>query len=229
MDSLLEQTRLPDETVICDGGSQDGTVAILQEYIGRLPGLQIIEAPGVNISQGRNEAIAAAAGPIIATTDAGVRLDCKWLEQLVAPLEGAEGSSQDGAKRGRRVLPAGCNRRISDGDGRNRSAPGRGYRSIQISTQQPVDGLPERVMASRRRLSRMARLQRGPRVRPAPESGLREPEHGLRLGAGRRLFISSRARRSPRSGNSTSAMQGGTAKRTYGVFDTPLDSPPFCS
>ena len=97
MDSLLDQTRLPDETVICDGGSQDGTVAILREYIGRLPELQIIEAPGVNISQGRNEAIAAAAGPIIATTDAGVRLDCKWLEQLVAPLEGAEGSSQDGA------------------------------------------------------------------------------------------------------------------------------------
>ncbi len=97
MESLLVQTRLPDEIVICDGGSQDGTVSVLREYSGRLPGLKVIEAAGVNISQGRNRAIAAAAGPIIASTDAGVRLDCKWLERLVAPLEGGDGSSQDGA------------------------------------------------------------------------------------------------------------------------------------
>lgn len=96
MESLLNQTRPPDEIVICDGGSQDGTVSALREYGGRLPGLQIIEAPGVNISQGRNRAIAAAAGPIIATTDAGVRLDCEWLNRLVAPLEGGEGGPQAG-------------------------------------------------------------------------------------------------------------------------------------
>ena len=97
MESLLNQTRRPDEIVICDGGSQDGTVSVLREYNGRLPGLRIIEASGVNISQGRNTAIAAAAGPIIASTDAGVRLDCNWLERLVAPLEGGEGGSQEGA------------------------------------------------------------------------------------------------------------------------------------
>ncbi len=97
MESLLNQTRRPDEIVICDGGSQDGTVSVLREYSGRLPGLRIIEASGVNISQGRNTAIAAAAGPIIASTDAGVRLDCNWLERLVAPLEGGEGGSQEGA------------------------------------------------------------------------------------------------------------------------------------
>ena len=97
MESLSNQTRRPDEIVICDGGSQDRTVSVLREYSGRLPGLRIIEASGVNISQGRNRAIAAAAGPIIASTDAGVRLDCNWLKRLVAPLEDGEGSSQDGA------------------------------------------------------------------------------------------------------------------------------------
>ena len=92
MDSLLNQTRQPDETIICDGGSRDDTVAVLHEYCGRLPGLQILCEAGANISQGRNSAIAQAAGPIIATTDAGVRLDTQWLERLVAPLEAGERS-----------------------------------------------------------------------------------------------------------------------------------------
>ena len=90
MDSLLIQTRQPDETIICDGGSRDDTVAVLHEYRDRLPGLQILCEAGANISQGRNRAIAQAAGPIIATTDAGVRLDTHWLERLVAPLEAGE-------------------------------------------------------------------------------------------------------------------------------------------
>lgn len=91
MDSLMRQTRRPDEVVICDGGSQDETVAILQTYSDRLSGLQIITTAGANISQGRNTAIAAVAGPIVAATDAGVRLDAHWLERLVAPFEGEAG------------------------------------------------------------------------------------------------------------------------------------------
>ncbi len=90
LDSLANQTRRPDEIVICDGGSQDETISILHAYSDRVPGLQIITAPGANISQGRNTAIAAAAGPVIATTDAGVRLDAHWLERLVAPFEACE-------------------------------------------------------------------------------------------------------------------------------------------
>lgn len=89
MDSILAQTRQPDEVVICDGGSSDGTVGILREYADRLA-LTIVERPGANISQGRNAAIAAAAHPIIAVTDAGVRLTPAWLERLVAPFESDE-------------------------------------------------------------------------------------------------------------------------------------------
>ncbi|HEY64710.1 MAG TPA: glycosyltransferase [Caldilineae bacterium] len=85
MDSLVAQTRPPDEVVIVDGGSQDDTVPIIQEYADRLP-LRVLVAPGANISQGRNRAIAAASGDIIASTDAGVRLHPRWLEFLVAPF-----------------------------------------------------------------------------------------------------------------------------------------------
>ncbi len=87
LDSLLAQRRLPDEVVICDGGSQDATLSILEGYRQRLPNLRVIVEPGANISRGRNIAIAAAQGSIIAATDAGVRLDPGWLEALVAPFE----------------------------------------------------------------------------------------------------------------------------------------------
>lgn len=86
LDSILNQTMLPDEVVICDGGSTDNTCAILEEYQQWLP-LRIVTAPGSNISQGRNRAIAAASGPIIAATDAGVVLSPRWLENLVLPLQ----------------------------------------------------------------------------------------------------------------------------------------------
>ena len=80
-ESILAGSRRPDEIVFVDGGSVDDTVAILREYSDRLP-LRVIEAPGCNISAGRNIAIHAARGDIIAVTDAGVRLDARWLERL---------------------------------------------------------------------------------------------------------------------------------------------------
>lgn len=85
LDSLTYQTLLPSEVVICDGGSTDNTIAILREYQAYLP-LKIVEAPGSNISAGRNRAIAAAAGPIIAVTDAGVTLSPLWVEALTQPI-----------------------------------------------------------------------------------------------------------------------------------------------
>jgi glycosyltransferase involved in cell wall biosynthesis len=91
--SLAEQTRRPDEIVICDGGSNDGTVEFIRAFAesqaNALPNLRVIVAPGANISRGRNLAIAASAGPIIASTDAGVRLSPRWLEQLLVPWERA--------------------------------------------------------------------------------------------------------------------------------------------
>ena len=93
LESLASQSRSPDEVVIVDGGSTDGTVAILEDWAasGRLD-VQILERPGANISQGRNQAIAAASGEIMATTDAGVRLEQDWLENLVSPFEEQSGS-----------------------------------------------------------------------------------------------------------------------------------------
>ncbi len=85
LDSLIQQNQLPAEVVVCDGGSTDNTLEVLAEYQEWLP-LKIIVVPGANISQGRNRAIAAAQGPIIASTDAGVILSPYWLEDITRPI-----------------------------------------------------------------------------------------------------------------------------------------------
>lgn len=86
LDSLMHQSVWPDEIVVCDGGSTDDTLATLSLYQQWLP-IKIIEAPGANISQGRNRAIAAASGNIIASTDGGVVLSPDWLQSLIAPIQ----------------------------------------------------------------------------------------------------------------------------------------------
>jgi glycosyltransferase involved in cell wall biosynthesis len=85
LESIARQTYPPDEIVVVDGGSQDGTWQILQSWTTRLP-LRCIRAPGASISRGRNLAIEAARGDLIAATDAGVRLEPDWLERLVGQL-----------------------------------------------------------------------------------------------------------------------------------------------
>jgi glycosyltransferase involved in cell wall biosynthesis len=88
LDSLAAQSRMPDEIVIVDGGSTDNTPEILTNYVMREEvALHTCSRPGANISQGRNAAIAAAHGQVIAVTDAGVRLDPSWLEELIRPFE----------------------------------------------------------------------------------------------------------------------------------------------
>ena len=92
LDSLAAQTRSPDEVVIVDGGSTDDTLDVLEEHAARqrLP-LRVLVCEGSNIAQGRNVAIAAADGDLIATTDAGVRLEATWLQELIRPFEEQEG------------------------------------------------------------------------------------------------------------------------------------------
>jgi glycosyltransferase involved in cell wall biosynthesis len=85
LDSIAAQSRPPDEVVVCDGGSADATLDILRSET-RFP-LRIVERPGANISQGRNAAIDAASGEIVASTDAGVTLKPNWLQSLVSNFQ----------------------------------------------------------------------------------------------------------------------------------------------
>jgi glycosyltransferase involved in cell wall biosynthesis len=87
LDSLLAQTRLPDEIVLVDGGSTDNTFDVLEAFAGRsaVP-VRVFQAPGANIAGGRNLAIEQANGPIIACTDAGCLVPPGWLAAISGPF-----------------------------------------------------------------------------------------------------------------------------------------------
>ena len=84
LDSLLAQTRSPDEIVITDGGSVDATPQIIENY--RLKGapVKLIRAGAALPGRGRNLAAAQARFEWLAFTDGGIRLAKDWLETLVA-------------------------------------------------------------------------------------------------------------------------------------------------
>jgi glycosyltransferase involved in cell wall biosynthesis len=87
LDSLLAQTRPPDEIVITDGGSVDATPQIIEEYIHRGAPVRLIRAGAALPGRGRNLGAAQASHEWIGFTDAGIRLANNWLENLVAKAE----------------------------------------------------------------------------------------------------------------------------------------------
>jgi glycosyltransferase involved in cell wall biosynthesis len=87
--SLVEQSHVPDEIIIVDGGSTDKTIEIIKNF--KLPQLQIpVHLKGLqkvgNRSVGRNEAITQATGDIIVCTDAGCFPEKHWVEQITQPF-----------------------------------------------------------------------------------------------------------------------------------------------
>ncbi|HSD47947.1 MAG TPA: glycosyltransferase [Pyrinomonadaceae bacterium] len=84
LDSLLHQTRPPDQIVITDGGSVDATPQIIDEYIQKGAPVRLLRAGPALPGRGRNLGAAAADFEWLAFTDAGIRLNNDWLETLVA-------------------------------------------------------------------------------------------------------------------------------------------------
>jgi len=83
LDSLLAQTRPPDEIVITDGGSVDTTPQIIESYKEKGAPVKLICAGAALPGRGRNLAAAAAKFEWLAFTDGGIRLAKDWLEALV--------------------------------------------------------------------------------------------------------------------------------------------------
>src|ERR1041385_240495 len=87
LDSLLAQTRPPDEIVITDGGSIEATPQIIDEYIHAGAPVRLIRAGAALPGRGRNLGAAQASHEWLGFTDAGIRLPNNWLETLTARVE----------------------------------------------------------------------------------------------------------------------------------------------
>lgn len=110
--SYLGQTRAPDELVVRDDGSTDGTVSILEAFAAAAPFPVRTLPPGPNLGYVKNfeATIAACAGDLIALSDQ----DDVWLPHKLATLEQALGSDErallafsDAALVGPRLEPLG--------------------------------------------------------------------------------------------------------------------------
>lgn len=87
---IESQTLKPDEIIITDGGSTDGTLAKLQRWsIDSDMNIKILTCPGCNVARGRNIAIENASNELIVSTDFGCRFHPEWLENIVTPFTGS--------------------------------------------------------------------------------------------------------------------------------------------
>jgi len=82
--SLARQTRAPDEVIVVDGGSTDGTQTALASH----DSVTLLLEPGANIARGRNVAIRTATHDVLLVTDADCVLAPDWVERLMEPIEG---------------------------------------------------------------------------------------------------------------------------------------------
>lgn len=86
LDSLGNQSRLPDEIIIVDGGSTDGTWQVLSSWAAPCA-VRLLYEPGASISAGRNIALRHVKSDLVAITDAGTVAEEDWLERLCQPFD----------------------------------------------------------------------------------------------------------------------------------------------
>lgn len=77
LDSILQQSVKPREVLVCDGGSTDGTLKILEEYP-----VKIVATNMKGVGSARNVLTSAASGKIVAWIDSDVAIAANWLELM---------------------------------------------------------------------------------------------------------------------------------------------------
>lgn len=86
IESMLNQSKKPDEIIFVDSFSKDSTAEIIKKYSKKNRKIKLIQEKS-NISQARNIAIKKAKNEIIACTDASSKLDKFWLEKIIKPFK----------------------------------------------------------------------------------------------------------------------------------------------
>ncbi|MGH3743880.1 MAG: glycosyltransferase family 2 protein [Mycobacteriales bacterium] len=85
LDAVLAQRPAPDEVVVVDNGSSDGTLEALQEQAGRDPHLVVVSDRGT-LGAARNTAVRTARSELVAFTDSDCRPRAGWLAAATAAM-----------------------------------------------------------------------------------------------------------------------------------------------
>ena len=91
LEALLSQTLAPNEIVITDGGSSDGTIEIVESFLRNGAPIKLVREQSALPGRGRNVGVMHAAHDWIAFTDAGNKPAPDWLAQLAAKIRDRSG------------------------------------------------------------------------------------------------------------------------------------------
>ena len=89
IESILKQSKKPDEVVIVDGGSTDKTVKIIRHLQKKDRRIKLLEEK-CSRSEGRNLAVELAKNDAIIMTDAGCIAKKHWLKRLAESFKNEE-------------------------------------------------------------------------------------------------------------------------------------------
>jgi cellulose synthase/poly-beta-1,6-N-acetylglucosamine synthase-like glycosyltransferase len=86
--AIHDQTRVPDEWIITDNGSTDGTYEWMVEHSPASPfAITVLRLPEITIARMLNIAIHEAKWDVIVCCHGGTRIPKKWLRNLLRPME----------------------------------------------------------------------------------------------------------------------------------------------
>jgi len=107
LDAVLMQSEPDLQVIVVDGGSRDGTAAIVQRRAAEDPRVELIENPAGLIPRSLNLALAAARAPYLVRVDAHATVPRDYVARIVEHLETGEWSGVGGRKQGVGFTPSG--------------------------------------------------------------------------------------------------------------------------
>jgi len=78
IESIFQQTRQPDEVVVVDGNSRDGTLDIVKKYP-----IKLISEPGLGFGHARNLGVRNSSGDIVFFIDSDCYAEPNWIEKML--------------------------------------------------------------------------------------------------------------------------------------------------
>lgn len=85
LDSVFNQTRKPDEVVVVDGNSSDGTLNIVKQYP-----VKLLSEPGLGFGYARNVGVKNSSGEIIFFIDSDCYAEPQWIEKMLPHFQDSE-------------------------------------------------------------------------------------------------------------------------------------------